>query len=75
VDVVEDYPLALCDGSTVSASDLVEADHIRRHYTGSTMYLQYNQNLRFYYVSKQTKDEILIFKNFDSAEDIPATCK
>ena len=71
---VEDWPLAVCDGATVTASDLVETDHIRRHYTGSTMYLQHNPGQRFYYMSKQGKDDVLIFKQFDSQRNIPGKC-
>ncbi|KIY02876.1 uncharacterized protein Z520_01341 [Fonsecaea multimorphosa CBS 102226] len=74
IDCVRDYPLAICDGSTVLPSDMVEADHVRRHYTGSTMYLQHNERQKFFYMSRQTRDEILIFKNFDSAEGVAATC-
>lgn len=71
---VEDWPLAVCDGSTVDHQDLVEADHIRRHYMGSTMYLKHNAQQKFYFMSKQTKDEVLIFKNFDSERGAAATC-
>jgi len=75
VNSVEDWPLAVCDGSTANQNDLVEADHIRRHYMGSTMYLQYNENQQFYFMSKQSKDDVLIFKNFDSQKDVAAPCK
>jgi len=69
---VTDWPIAVCDGRTVSLSDLVEADHVRRQYTGSTMYLQHNLAQKFYYLDNQTKDEVLIFKNFDSARNVAA---
>jgi hypothetical protein len=75
IDAVEDWPLALCDGATVDPSDLVEADHIRRHYMGSTLYLKRNASHRFYYMSKQSKDDVVIFKNFDSDSNAQATCK
>jgi hypothetical protein len=75
INTVQDWPLAICDGSTVSLTDLVEADHIRRHYMGSTMYLQHNLNQRFYYMSNQTKDDVLMFKNFDSDRTMPAQCE
>lgn len=71
-NAVQDYPLAICDGSTVDRADLVEADHIRRQYMGSTMYLKHNQNQRFYYMSNQTKEDVLMFKNFDSDRTMPA---
>jgi hypothetical protein len=66
IDRVEDWPLAVCDGSTVDKQDLVETDHVRRHYTGSTMYLKYGLRQKFYYFHHQSKEDILIFKNFDS---------
>ncbi|CZR52359.1 uncharacterized protein PAC_02236 [Phialocephala subalpina] len=75
VNSVEDWPLAVCDGSTVNQNDLVEADHIRRHYMGSTMYLQHHESQQFYFMSKQSKDDVLIFKNFDSRKDVAANCK
>ncbi|KAH9985174.1 hypothetical protein F4779DRAFT_632510 [Xylariaceae sp. FL0662B] len=69
---VREWPLALCDGRTVDDSDLVECDHIRRHYTGSTMYLLERPRHRWYYLSNQTPDEVIIFKNFDSSENVEA---
>ncbi|KAI1097187.1 hypothetical protein F4804DRAFT_352110 [Jackrogersella minutella] len=54
---VTDWPLAFCDGRTVSDSDLIESDHIRRHYVGSTMYLLDKPNHRWYYTSNQKPDE------------------
>lgn len=73
--VVQDYPLAVCAGSTVDHADLVEADHIRRQYMGSTMYLQHNPEQKFYYMSNQTSEDVLIFKNFDSDRRVPAQCE
>ncbi|KAL8834254.1 MAG: hypothetical protein Q9170_003841 [Blastenia crenularia] len=74
IDVVTDWPLAVCDGSTARRIDLVEADHVRQHYTGSTMYLMYDPQQRFYYMSRQSKNDVLIFKNFDSKRGVSATC-
>lgn len=75
IDSVEDWPLAVCDGRTVDGSDLVETDHVRRQYSGSTLYMMHNPAQRFYYMSKQSKNEVLIFKNFDSKPDVEAKCK
>jgi hypothetical protein len=74
IDSVEDWPLAVCDGQTVNWSDLVETDHVRRQYSGSTLYLMRNSEQRFYYMSKQSKQEVLIFKNFDSEKGVGARC-
>jgi hypothetical protein len=40
---VEDWPLAVCDGSTLPESQLVECDRIRRAFSGCTMYILYVQ--------------------------------
>ncbi|KAL9609701.1 MAG: hypothetical protein Q9167_005551 [Letrouitia subvulpina] len=72
IDSVEDWPIAVSDGRTIKRCDLVEADHVRRHYTGSTMYLMPDPQQQFYYMSKQSKNDVLIFKNFDSKRDVDA---
>ncbi|KAI0892893.1 hypothetical protein F4806DRAFT_505357 [Annulohypoxylon nitens] len=72
--IVTDWPLALCDGRTIRDSDLIECDHIRRHYIGSTMYLLDNPEHRWYYMSNQSPEEIMIFKNFDSSKCVGACC-
>lgn len=59
----------------MDGGDLVETDHVRRHYSGSTFYLMHNPAQRFYYMSKQSKNEVLIFKNFDSKPDVEAKCR
>lgn len=59
----------------MDSSDLVETDHVRRHYSGSTLYLMHNPAQRFYYMSQQSKNDVLIFKNFDSKSDVGAKCK
>ena len=74
IESVDDWPLALCDGSTVDDRDLVETDHVRRHYTGSTMYLMHNPGQRFYYLSNQGRNDVLLFKNFDSERGVKARC-
>lgn len=74
VNCVEDWPLTVGDGSTFELSDLVETDHVRRHYTGSTLYVKYNPRQQFYYMGKQRRNEVLIFKNFDSDRTQRATC-
>ncbi len=58
----------------MNGNDLVETDHVRRQYSGSTLYLMHNPRQRFYYMSKQSKDDVLIFKNFDSQRGIGAKC-
>ena len=67
VDVVEDRPLALCDARTVGLSDLVEADHVRKHYSGANYYAKPSRNYRWHYLNRQRRDEVTLLKMFDSA--------
>ncbi|KAJ9650774.1 hypothetical protein H2198_009929 [Neophaeococcomyces mojaviensis] len=67
-EVVEDRPLAMCDVQTVSPRDLVEADHVRKHYNGSNYYLKQNSNYKWYYLSRQTRKEVTLIQMFDSAK-------
>lgn len=66
VEVVGDWALSLCDGSTADPNDFIETDHIRRHYTGSSMYMQRRPGEKFYYFSRQGKNNVMFLKIFDS---------
>ena len=68
---VEDHPIALCDGRTVDTSKLVETDMIRGDYTGTLLYPLYEprNTCRWYYLSTQGVEDVLLFKSFDSKED------
>lgn len=39
------------------------------------MYPIYNENVKWYYLSDQKPDEVLLFKIFDSDENVPAQCE
>ena len=69
---MDDWPLALCDGSYLRPGDLVETDHIRRGYAGATMNLLHRDWHKWFYLSRQTKEEIVFFKNFDSLSEVKA---
>jgi len=72
---VEDWPLALCDGSTVSLQDdLVETDTVRRNYQGANMYMIHREGHKWYFLGKQQVDEVLIFKQFDTKETQAEFC-
>ncbi|KAF2801729.1 uncharacterized protein BDZ99DRAFT_402741, partial [Mytilinidion resinicola] len=62
----EDNTLTLCDGSAIDDSDVVEADHITRQYLESTMYGLFSRKHKWYYLSKQTPEELYFFKIFES---------
>jgi len=63
---VEDYPLAVCEASSVSQDDLLECDHIRKKYIGSTVFLTHKDGYKWRYLSDHRPDEILVMKMFDS---------
>lgn len=72
---MEDQPLALCDAQSIEPSDLVEADHVRKQYNGSNFYAKPSPKYRWYYLSRQRKEEVTLLKMFDSDPDIKAKCK
>ncbi|KAM3071209.1 hypothetical protein ACMFMG_008800 [Clarireedia jacksonii] len=73
--VVTDWPLALCDGSTVSLQDdLVETDTVRRNYQGANMYMIHRDEHRWYFLRNQGTDEALIFKQFDTNDTAATVC-
>ena len=67
---VENFPLAMCDGRTVSPTARVQSDRIRRKYTGGTTFVLQESEQRWYYLSHQKNNEVTIFKNFDSDYDM-----
>lgn len=75
INPVQDWPLAFCDGSSVRSEDLIETDHLRRGYAGANMNLCYREGQKWYFLSKQTRDEVAIFKNFDSKSSVKAKRK
>ena len=70
-----DQPLAFGDGSHVSLETCIGVDHIRMQYVGESNYPLYQPGYRWYYLSEQTKDEVLIFKTHDSDTTKKAMCK
>lgn len=70
---MEDWPLALCDGSTMPYDELLGVDLVRRDYIGSTMYAKYKPGYKWYYLEHQTASEVCLFKNFDSSVEVPVT--
>ena len=74
---IKDKPVAVCDGTTFRHSDLVTTDIIRNsgHGVREGFALLYHDDQKFHYMSRQTKDEVLMIKIFDSNKDATATCK
>jgi hypothetical protein len=72
----QDIPLAVCDARSVSTSDLVDADLITD--TPGTpessivlVLLRYSPCHRWSYFSNMDRDEVLVFKSYDSDPDQP----
>jgi hypothetical protein len=67
----QDFPLAVCDSRSVSASDLVEADAVmdvpgkpESSYVG--LVVRYNSRHRWSHFPDMNRDEVLVFKTHDS---------
>ncbi|KAJ2987498.1 hypothetical protein NUW58_g4472 [Xylaria curta] len=69
---VEEWALAVCDGTTVEPDDLVETDSVRQGSISTNYYVKYAPEQEWYYLERQTPDEALIFKHFDSEPGIQA---
>jgi hypothetical protein len=66
---LEDSPLALGDASSIAFDDFVATDLIYRDRTGEIYYLRYNPAHRWFYAPRMSRDEVLLFRCYDSEED------
>lgn len=66
MDVVDGWPLALCDGRTAKLSDCIESEYITSEAVRLSLLPKYSEQYQFYYLSQMTRDEALVFKIFDS---------
>ena len=66
VNPVQNFPLVLCDARTVSTSDVVPTERRAPNHIGEILLATYNPLHQWYYFSKMTSDEALVFKTFDS---------
>ena len=63
---LRDAPLAICDGQSVVANNLVATDLLYPDRRGEIYYLTHDAAQRWYYAPDMASDEIWLFKNFDS---------
>lgn len=63
---VTNAPLAFCDYSTVSDTDLISADRVSATYVGEIYYLRHNPSHRWFWLSSQSPDEASLFVSWDS---------
>jgi len=69
-------PLVVADRRTVGDAELVRHDPFTLNGTGNgleVMYSKYSSAHRFYWHPDMTKDEVLLFKGFDSEDDKAVT--
>ena len=66
---IETTPLAIADARSVRPESFVATDLVYPDRTGEIYNVAYDPNLRWHYFSSMTRDEALLLKVFDSAED------
>lgn len=66
---VQESPLAVCDAQSMAPTDFVAGDLVYRDRVGETYVVTYNPTHRWFYFPQMQRDEALLIKCFDSAED------
>ena len=66
---VEESPLAVCDAQSMKLGDFVATDLKYRDRTGEVYSVTYSPAHRWYYFPRMQRDEALLLKCYDSAED------
>jgi hypothetical protein len=70
-DPVELWPLAVLDGRTLEADDLIAADLIYRDKVGETYAVVHRERHRWFYFPRLAPEELLLLKIYDSKTDGP----
>jgi hypothetical protein len=66
---IQNFPLTLCDATTVDSADLVSVERRAEERIGELQVTLHNPDQRWYYFPQMRMDEALVFKTFDSATD------
>ena len=69
VGAVESHPLAICDARSVVQDDLVRAERRAKERIGETYRLAYNPDHKWFYFPLMQRNEAMLIKSYDSAED------
>lgn len=76
VDKVETRPLAMCDPQTLEEKDVVRCDRLAGEWLSEIYVYKYNPNMKWYWLSDQTRDEVWIFVFWDSEANMAKSrCK
>ncbi|MDH3581015.1 MAG: methyltransferase [Hyphomicrobiales bacterium] len=65
----ERLPLAVADGRTIRTEDFIAVDIVYHDRTGEIFYNAHCDDQRWYYFSNMHRDEALLLKCYDTAED------
>ena len=60
-------PLACCDAVTIDEADLVASERRAKERTGELQLVSWNPAHRWYYYPEMQRNEVLLFKTFDSS--------
>ena len=66
---IESNPLALADARTVAMDDLLVSERRYPHRVGQTYRLKHNPAHKWFYFPRMRRDEAIVFKVYDSADD------
>ena len=70
VEQVLDTPLAMCDARSVTPDALVASDIHYQARSGEIYLVTHQPGHRWRYYPRMGRDEVLVFKSYDSAEDV-----
>ncbi|KAI4218170.1 MAG: hypothetical protein LQ349_008829, partial [Xanthoria aureola] len=63
---LQDWPLAVCDAASVDADNLVVSDKVYSNFATENIQVHRDARQRWYYLSGQQPDELLVFRQTDS---------
>ena len=63
---LQDWPLAVCDAASVAADNLVVSDKVYPDFATENVQVHRDARQRWYYLSGQQPDELLVFRQTDS---------
>lgn len=63
---LRDWPLALCDMSTVEIDDIQAGDLVHSDFVIENCQVHYNRNQKWYYITDQQPNEAWVFMQSDS---------
>lgn len=66
---VQRSPIAVADASSVAAGDLLATDHVFPDRVGEIYHAAYSPDQRWYWAPRMLRDEVLLIKGWDSADD------